>query len=152
MKESTSASILKVEEQIKKKCIQYSIIIASVSAVIIIIYIVILFFTIKPEKYDFYNKHCSSGYFIPEDSIDKTCEKCSIEFCNICSGKKNNNSCKKCINSETAVYENNTIVECPMCLIGEGNNCKECNNDDLNKCQECNEGYNLTDGKCIESS
>ena len=135
--------------KIKKQCLFTSIIAGSISFLVILIYIIILYLKIKPENYNFYGNHCSSGYFIPDDSQTNACEKCSIEFCDECSGTKNKNECKKCINPKTAVYKDNVITTCPMCSIGEGEKCKECNNDALNKCKSCNEGYTIKDGNCI---
>ena len=57
---------------------------------------------------------CNDGYYLPEnEEYNKTqCEQCQIKGCNICSGNLINNTCVKCENNLTAVYEDGKIVSC----------------------------------------
>ena len=92
---------------------------------------------------------CNSGYFIPEDEKSQSnCQKCAVDKCLECSGTKNSNKCKACINLYKPIYEGNEIVKC-LCEVGENEKCMKC---DKNECIACNEGYKLLKGKCASYS
>ena len=57
---------------------------------------------------------CNDGYYLPEDEeYNKTqCEQCQIKNCSVCSGNFINNTCIKCENNFTAIYENGKIISC----------------------------------------
>ena len=94
---------------------------------------------------------CNSGYFMPEDEERKVdCQKCAVDYCDECSGKKNSSKCESCISSYSPIYEGNEIVKC-MCEEGEKEKCMKCDKD-KNECIACNEGYRLLNGKCFYHS
>ena len=94
---------------------------------------------------------CNTGYFMPEDDERKVeCQKCTVDYCNECSGTKNTNKCKACIGSYSPKYEGNEIIKC-LCEVGEKEKCMKCDID-KNECIACNEGYRLLNGKCLSYS
>ena len=94
---------------------------------------------------------CNFGFFMPEDEERKVeCQKCAVDYCDECSGTKNSNKCKSCINSYSPIYEGNEIVKC-VCEVGEKEKCMKCDVD-KNECIACNEGYRLLNGKCFSYS
>ena len=94
---------------------------------------------------------CNFGYFMPEDEERKVnCQKCTVDYCDECSGTKNSSKCESCISSYSPIYEGNEIVKC-VCEIGEKEKCMKCDVD-KNECIACNEGYRLLNGKCISYS
>ena len=62
---------------------------------------------------------CNNGYYLPENKeYNKTqCEKCPIKGCINCSGNLINNTCIKCENNLTAIYENGEIISCVKEII-----------------------------------
>ena len=95
--------------------------------------------------------YCNTGYFMPEDDERKVeCQKCTVDYCNECSGTKNSNKCKACIGSYSPKYEGDEIVKC-VCEVGEKEKCMKCDID-KNECIACNEGYRLLNGKCLSYS
>ena len=102
---------------------------------------------------------CDKGYFIPSADEQKIeCVKCSLEHCQSCEGKKEDNECGLCEDGYEAVYDNNIIKECKLieeivdnnnCEIGEGDKCLSCNSYEKNKCASCNPSYKLVEGKCV---
>ena len=94
---------------------------------------------------------CNYGYFMPEDEERKVeCQKCTVDYCDKCSGSKNSNKCKSCKDGLSPIYEGNEIVKC-VCEEGEKEKCMKCNSN-KNECIACNEGYKLLNGKCIPYS
>ena len=94
---------------------------------------------------------CNFGYYMPEDEERKVdCQKCAVDNCYECSGKKNSSKCKSCISSYSPIYKEYEVIKC-LCEEGEKEKCMKC---DLNKneCIACNEGYKLLNGKCFSYS
>ena len=101
------------------------------------------------------NKFTKCREFIPyENTIinvdDIACK--SINHCERCIGSMETLSCSKC--QLGYVLKDNICVQ-PKCIIGNENNCKECQNitEKENECLSCNEGYylstnSLTKTKC----
>ena len=87
---------------------------------------------------------CNEGYFLPEDSIDKTkCIKCQLDGCKACSGNIMNNICTEC-------FKNPQIKEGKIIFCKEQEQIDNCSKLDYNnKCISCNKGYKLIDGECI---
>ena len=85
---------------------------------------------------------CNNGYYIPSDSEMKLeCEKCFIENCKICEGRKNSNICLSCMNNYLPIYENGEIKSCYLsCELGLGEKCLSCSQKDK-ECAECNNGF-----------
>ena len=88
---------------------------------------------------------CEPGYFVPEDNVE--CEKCSTENCEICHGTKTNNFCISCFSTFFPLYENDFIISCNYCDIGDRDKCLECNMTTF-ECSKCNSGFELREGKC----
>ena len=118
---------------------------------------------------------CNEGYYLPNNSADKSkCSPCSFA-CLSCYGNKTTSICTSCkdnfklyggkckINYNDSTEEN----ECPLpyissggfcmekCSIGTNDKCYSCNNEELkiDQCKECNIGYFLpadTDKKKCE--
>ena len=56
---------------------------------------------------------CNKGYFLPKDiESNKFCKKCSVENCQECHGKSDNDTCVTCKEYLTPIYENNFIKYC----------------------------------------
>ena len=89
---------------------------------------------------------CEPGYFMPNNS--NSCEKCSLDNCQICHGLKNDNICTSCFPRFIPSYINNFIISCDYCELGDKDKCSEC---DINnfECSRCNSGFSLSEGKCI---
>ena len=92
---------------------------------------------------------CQKGYFIPEDSKDNKCIKCSVENCDECHGKILSNICISCKPYLTPILEMDKIKYCKYtCETGINEKCKKC--DEIkNECSSCNTGFKLEKGKCI---
>jgi hypothetical protein len=83
---------------------------------------------------------CNEGYYLPNDSLNKTiCYPCEFG-CADCYGNISEPICRSCkeefklINGECIKY----------CKLGSGEFCLTCNDDDNNQsCSSCNEGYYL---------
>ena len=106
---------------------------------------------------------CNDGYYLPFNEYEnKICLPCNIiEHCTSCFGDKKfitcssceeeysleNNICVRQKNSEedTNIKSNIIDYEQNLCIIGENEKCKSCNEqpDLRNQCKECNEGYYL---------
>ena len=115
--------------------------------IIIIIVFSIIIFIFRPIEKEI---KCPKGYFIPDDSKDKTkCMKCSVENCDECHGNILTNICTSCKKYLTPILENEKIKYCKYtCETGEGEKCKTC--DQIkNECSSCNIGYKLENGKCF---
>jgi len=89
-------------------------------------------------------KDCPSGYFLPNDSKSE-CEKCSIDYCDKCSGNKESNTCSSCILNYFPFYEKKILKSCISCNDGE--RCLNCD-EEMKKCIKCNDGYKLENGIC----
>ena len=84
--------------------------------------------------------NCNKGYYLPNDSTDKTkCIPCDIG-CEECYGRVNNSICIKCGNNYQ-LYNNECKSECIIGLEELCNSCDEGENK-LN-CGSCNKGYYL---------
>ena len=83
---------------------------------------------------------CNKGYYLPDDSENKTiCTPCDLG-CTNCSGKKNKSICSLC-EDDYILYNGKCIKEC---IIGDGELCKTCDFEDNEKnCGSCNDGYYL---------
>ena len=83
---------------------------------------------------------CNKGYFLPEDSKDKTkCFPCELG-CNNCTGKMNNSFCSLC--EENFLLFNGKCNK--KCLLGPEELCHTCDLEDKSQnCGSCNEGYYL---------
>jgi len=83
---------------------------------------------------------CNKGYFLPDDSQDKTkCFPCELG-CNNCSGKMNNSFCSLC--EENFLLSNGKCNK--KCLLGLEELCLTCDlGDKSQNCGSCNEGYYL---------
>ena len=90
---------------------------------------------------------CNDGYYLPfKEYENKVCLSCysMIEHCNSCYGDKNFITCSSC--EEEYYLENNKCFnQKNLCIIGENEKCKTCNdNPNLrNQCKTCNKGYYL---------
>ena len=113
--------------------------------IILIIIIVTIFVLISNKKENI----CQKGFFIPSDSLDNKCIKCSVENCDICQGNMLSNICTSCKPYLTPIIEKNIIKYCIYsCETGLKEKCRAC--DEIkNECSSCNTGYLLQNGKCI---
>ena len=89
---------------------------------------------------------CNDGYYLPFNEYEnKVCLSCSkIEHCISCFGDKKFITCSSC--EEEYFLENNACVkQKSLCIIGENEKCKVCNDNPSlrNQCKACNEGYYL---------
>ncbi len=137
----------KNDTQEKKKLNLKIIIIASFILVIAILAISIYFIIQAINK----PPPCKSGYFFPSDAKSKSeseCTKCSLENCEKCSGTKESNVCTSCFSNYFPIKENNELIKCNLCDIGEDDKCLSCS-EEINQCSKCNIGYKLENGKCI---
>ena len=82
---------------------------------------------------------CNEGYFLPKDN--KTiCQKCDLDGCLECFGKKDNKLCLKCQDGYDLI--NNKCIK-KKCVIGKNEKCTSCRNE-IGKekvCATCNDGY-----------
>lgn len=89
---------------------------------------------------------CNDGYYLPFNEYEnKVCLPCNkIEHCVSCYGDKKFITCSSC-EEEYSLENNICIKQKNLCIIGENEKCKTCNdNPNLrNQCKECNEGYYL---------
>ena len=91
---------------------------------------------------------CNEGYYLPEDSQDKTkCSSCRLG-CLHCYGKMNESICYQC-QEGFQLYNNECTKDC---ILGAGELCYSCDlGDNGLYCGSCNEGYylpyNLTERK-----
>ena len=90
---------------------------------------------------------CNDGYYLPFNEYEnKVCLSCKdkIDHCNSCFGNKNFITCASC--QKDYFLENNLCIkQKDLCIIGEKEKCKSCN-DEPNlryQCQECNQGFYL---------
>ena len=141
---------LKDEKDAKeKKKFNFKLLIIIGSTLIgIIILIIAIYFIIQAI-----NKipHCKSGYFFPSDAKSKSeseCTKCNLENCDKCSGTKESNICTSCFSNYFPFKENNELIKCNPCEIGEDDKCLSCS-EEINQCSNCNIGYKLENGKCV---
>ena len=138
----------KKEKQENKKFNLKLLIIIAISIGIIIILIIAIYFIIQVVKEQ---PKCKPGFFYPSDAESKSeseCTKCSLENCDECSGFKEKNTCSSCTSISFPIYENNILIKCNSCDIGEDDKCLSCD-EGINKCSKCNTGYKLENGKCI---
>ena len=86
---------------------------------------------------------CNEGYFLPEDSNDKTkCTKCQLKGCKTCSGNIIYNQCSEC-------FEYPEIKYGKIILCHDKENTDHCSYFDINNnCIFCVRYYKLVDGKC----
>ena len=86
---------------------------------------------------------CNDGFYLPYyDMVKSKCKRCkeTIDNCAECYSTNNNIICTKC---ETNFFLNTEKNICePLCIPGDDNNCKTCNQE-TNKCDLCNSGYYL---------
>ena len=132
----------------KKRYIRL-IILLSILILIIILIVVIIVVSKKDDDDNDDEIICKSGYFLPDDSTDKNCEKCSLDNCEKCFGKITSNICKECEKDFFPNKEKDVIKSCDLnCNLD--NNCLECDNQ-TNNCLKCNSDTDLINGKCIRS-
>ena len=85
---------------------------------------------------------CSHGYYLPSD-YNKGCKKCSIDFCDICSGALDKDICISCFEGYFANYIRGKIKSCDEeCETGSREKCFTCDTS-INECSSCNDGYYL---------
>ena len=98
------------------------------------------------EETTFNIVECPRGYFRnPENNI---CDECSVRNCENCHWESNNDLCISCMERFIPSYQNNYIISCDYCELGDKDKCLECDIDNF-VCSECNEGFQLSKGKCI---
>ena len=132
----------------KKRYIRL-IILLSILILIIILIVVIIVVSKKDDDDNDDEIICKSGYFLPDDSNNKNCEKCSLDNCEKCFGKITSNICKECEKDFFPNKEKDVIKSCDLnCILD--NNCLECDNQ-TNNCLKCNSDTDLINGKCIRS-
>jgi hypothetical protein len=87
---------------------------------------------------------CNEGYFLPEDSTDRTkCTKCQLDGCKTCSGNIMNNQCSEC-------FKNPKIKDGKIILCNDKEKVEHCYYfDKNNNCLYCDKGYKLVDGECL---
>ena len=87
---------------------------------------------------------CNEGYFLPEDSTDKTkCTKCQLDGCKTCSGNIMNNQCSEC-------FKNPKIKDGKIILCNDKEKTEHCSYfDKNNNCIYCDKYYKLVDGECL---
>ena len=87
---------------------------------------------------------CNEGYFLPDDSSDKTkCTKCQLDGCKTCSGNITNNQCSEC-------FKNPKIKDGKIILCNFEEKTEHCSYfDKNNKCLSCDRSYKLVDGECL---
>ena len=89
---------------------------------------------------------CEPGYF--RDPESNTCHECTVNNCEICTGNINNDLCTSCFERFFPTYQNDYIISCDYCQLGEKDKCLECDNNNFT-CSKCNDGFNLSNGQCI---
>ena len=99
------------------------------------------------EKKD--NIKCKEGFYLPNDSTENKCKKCTIENCSECSGSKEFDICTSCMESFTPIYDKKKRIKSCIkkCQTGKEEKCLTCNS--KMECSSCNPGYKLEEGKCI---
>ena len=87
---------------------------------------------------------CNEGYFLPDDSTDKTkCTKCLLDGCKTCSGNIMNSQCSEC-------FKNPKIKDGKIILCNFEEKTEHCSYfDKNNNCIYCDKYYKLVDGECL---
>lgn len=156
----------------KKKNI-YSIIVASVSFVILFLYTIILYFTMDINSPNIEKTLKKLGIPVNKENItknimnntgavnkiralnssvsktyqnNKNFKKFIINNRTNCIEIKNKKICLSCKNSQPSIYNNKKIISCLLCLLGEGEKCKNCDKNSLNKCSIYTDDYILSKG------
>lgn len=104
--------------------------------VLILIIILIIVIIVVSKKDDEKEINCEEGYFLPNDSNGKNCEKCLLNNCRKCSGSLNENIYEECKSNFFSIKENEAIKSCEQ-LCNLDANCLDCNNQ-TNHCNSCN--------------
>ena len=89
---------------------------------------------------------CDPGYF--RDPESNTCHECTVNNCEICTGNINSDLCTSCFERFFPTYQNNYIILCDYCELGNKDKCLECDNNNF-VCSRCNDGFQLSKGQCI---
>ena len=85
------ASIFDLKTNSKKKYIRIIFLLGILICILILIIIIVSISKKENKKII-----CESGYFLPEDSNSKKCEKCSLDNCEKCFGMIKVNICQEC--------------------------------------------------------
>ena len=86
------------------------------------------------------NIKCNPGYYLPNDSSDNICEKCSLDNCEKCQGDKNKDECILCKDNYIPKYDENNLIKSCNEKCNTNNKCKECDLNN-NECIKCDKGY-----------
>ena len=89
---------------------------------------------------------CEPGFFRDPDS--NTCHECSVHNCEICTGNIDNDLCSSCFERFFPTYENNHIISCDYCKLGNRDKCLESDTNNF-VCSRCNDDFHLNNGQCI---